>query len=80
MVVLGLAPLTFDLHVNRSVRDPRAYYKQSMSVLEHAKKFRPDVITKTSLMVGLGEKDDEVVKVMEGQSEVIISFGEILHN
>ena len=51
----------------RSVRDPRANYKQSMSVLEHAKKFLPEILTKTSLMVGLGEKDDEVVKVMQGQ-------------
>jgi len=42
------------------VRDPRAKYDQSLSVLEHAKRYRPDLITKSALMLGLGEKDDEI--------------------
>jgi len=37
------------------VRDPRAGYKKTLDVLEHAKKHNPKVITKTSLMLGLGE-------------------------
>ena len=51
----------------RFVRDPRANYKQSMKVLEHAKQYKPSLITKTSLMLGLGETDNEVKKTMEGK-------------
>ena len=42
------------------VRDPRAGYEQTLNVLQHAKRFRPDVLTKTSLMLGLGETDAEI--------------------
>lgn len=47
------------------VRDPRAKYKQTMEVLEHAKKSNPKVVTKTSIMLGLGESDEEVLKCMQ---------------
>ena len=50
----------------RSVRDPRANYNQSLSVLKHVKECQPDMITKTSIMLGLGETDDEVLKTLEG--------------
>jgi lipoic acid synthetase len=46
------------------VRDPRAGYQQTIDVLEHAKQHRPEVLTKTSLMLGLGERDDEIVATM----------------
>ena len=49
------------------VRDPRANYEQSLSVLEHAKKHKPNMITKTSIMLGLGEKDEQVLNVMKGE-------------
>lgn len=49
----------------RLVRDPRASYAQSMDVLKHAKTVRPDVITKTSIMLGFGETDDQVRKTLE---------------
>src|ERR1700742_2573330 len=39
------------------VRDPRAGYDQTMRVLEHAKRHRPGVLTKSSLMLGLGETE-----------------------
>ena len=39
------------------VRDPRAGYEQTLAVLAHAKQHRPQVLTKTSLMLGLGESD-----------------------
>ena len=42
------------------VRDPRAGYQQTLDVLAHGKAYRPDVITKTSLMLGLGEREDEL--------------------
>jgi lipoic acid synthetase len=47
------------------VRDPRAGYAQTIEVLRHAKAHRPDVLTKTSLMLGLGEKDAEILKTMD---------------
>ena len=47
------------------VRDPRAGYEQTLSVLEHAKRHRPDVLTKTSLMLGLGETEEEIVETMD---------------
>ena len=47
------------------VRDPRASYEQTIEVLRHAKAYRPDVLTKTSLMLGLGEKDDEIMQTMD---------------
>ena len=42
------------------VRDARAGYEQTMSVLRGAKAYRPQVLTKTSLMLGLGETDAEI--------------------
>ena len=42
------------------VRDPRAGYQQTLEVLAHAKAHRPTVLTKTSLMLGLGEQSLEV--------------------
>ncbi|KAL3880487.1 hypothetical protein ACJMK2_032722 [Sinanodonta woodiana] len=47
------------------VRDPRANYKQSLQVLEHVKQYKSDVVTKTSLMLGLGETDEQVMTVLE---------------
>jgi lipoyl synthase len=47
------------------VRDPRANYKQSMDVLVAAKKANPKIVTKTSIMLGLGEIDADVIKAME---------------
>ena len=47
------------------VRDPRASYEQTLSVLAHAKRHRPSVLTKTSLMLGLGETDAEVLETMD---------------
>jgi lipoic acid synthetase len=47
------------------VRDPRAGYEQTIAVLAHAKKHRPEVLTKTSLMLGLGETDEEIAETMD---------------
>ncbi|XP_014674720.1 PREDICTED: lipoyl synthase, mitochondrial-like isoform X1 [Priapulus caudatus] len=46
------------------VRDPRAKYKQSMAVLRHVKESDSNMITKTSIMLGLGESDKEVSQTM----------------
>jgi lipoic acid synthetase len=42
------------------VRDPRAGYRRTLDVLAAAKAYRPSVLTKTSLMLGLGETDAEI--------------------
>lgn len=47
------------------VRDNRAGYWQTIDVLAYAKQYRPDVLTKTSLMLGLGETDDEILQTMD---------------
>ena len=63
------------------VRDPRAGYRQTIDVLQHAKRFRPDVLTKTSLMLGLGETDSEIMETMDDlrAAEVdIVTFGQYL--
>jgi len=46
------------------VRDPRASYDQTLDVLAHAKTHRPAVLTKTSLMLGLGETEEEIRQTM----------------
>src|SRR5688572_22781068 len=47
------------------VRDPRAGYEQTIAVLAHAKQYKPAVLTKTSLMLGLGETDEEIAQCMD---------------
>lgn len=46
------------------VRDPRANYEQSLSVLRAAKESKEGIVTKTSIMLGLGETDDEIKQAM----------------
>ncbi len=46
------------------VRDPRAGYEQTLGVLAHAKRHRPSVLTKSSLMLGLGETDEEIAATL----------------
>src|SRR5579871_6516982 len=47
------------------VRDPRAGYERTLGVLAHAKHHRPEVLTKSSLMLGLGETDAEIAECMD---------------
>ncbi len=64
-----------------SVRDPRAGYHQSLGVLEYAKGLRPDLLTKSSIMVGLGETEDEVVRTLADLRSVgvdIVTLGQYL--
>ena len=63
------------------VRDPRAGYEQTLAVLAHAKTYRPDVLTKTSLMLGLGETDAEIRETMRdlrSASVDILTLGQYL--
>ncbi|KAI9364884.1 hypothetical protein DFJ73DRAFT_619809, partial [Zopfochytrium polystomum] len=63
------------------VRDRRANFRQSLSVLEHAKSVRPSLVTKTSMMLGLGELDSEVLQAMKdlrGVGVDVITFGQYM--
>ncbi|KAJ2791051.1 hypothetical protein H4R21_006389 [Coemansia helicoidea] len=50
--------------LQRVVRDYRANYTQSLFVLEHAKRTKPTLLTKSSIMLGVGESDAEVMQTM----------------
>ncbi len=47
------------------VRDPRAGYEQTLAVLAAARRHRPEVLTKSSLMLGLGETDAEIAATLD---------------
>jgi len=51
--------------LTKIVRDPRAGYRQTLNVLEHAKLHRPEILTKSSLMLGLGETEQEITSAMD---------------
>jgi lipoic acid synthetase len=63
------------------VRDPRASYEQTLAVLAFAKQHRPSVLTKTSLMLGLGETADEIAACMDDLRAIgvdILTLGQYL--
>jgi lipoic acid synthetase len=63
------------------VRDPRATFDQSLLILKKAKEFRPDIITKTSIMLGLGETEDDLLEAFEELREVnvdLLTLGQYL--
>jgi len=56
------------------VRDRKASYETSLEVLRNAKSMAPHGFTKSSLMVGLGETEDEIVEAMRDLREVDCDF------
>jgi len=46
--------------LTRPVRDQRAGYEQTMTLLKRVKTWRPEIFTKSSIMLGLGETDEEI--------------------
>ncbi len=68
--VLDAGPHVFNHNVEtvkrlyRKVR-PQANYRQSLEVLEFAKKHRPEALTKSGLMAGLGETEEEVRRALD---------------
>ena len=48
--------------LTHQVRDHRAGYEQTLEVLAYAKTYSPKTISKTSLMLGLGESEDELLE------------------
>ncbi len=67
--------------LQKKARDVRANYQQSLFVLDNIKKLNKNIYTKSSLMLGLGETDNEVIQAMKdlrGIKVDIITFGQYL--
>lgn len=67
--------------LTHKVRDPRAGYQKTLNVLAHAKAHRPGVLTKTSLMLGIGETDGEILQTMDDLLAIgvdILTLGQYL--
>ncbi|TQN64156.1 Lipoyl synthase [Colletotrichum shisoi] len=63
------------------VRDRRATFRQSTKVLAHVKEVKPEMITKTSLMLGLGEQEEEIMDALRQlrQANVdVVTFGQYM--
>ncbi len=63
------------------IRDPRATYKQSLRALKGIKELNPSIYSKTSIMLGLGESESDLVKTMRDLREVdvdILTLGQYL--
>ncbi|MCH7786749.1 MAG: lipoyl synthase [Chloroflexi bacterium] len=66
--------------VFHSVR-PKGDYDQSLELLERAKKIAPDGVTKSGMMVGLGETWDEIIDTMRDLRSVdcdLLTVGQYL--
>ena len=64
-----------------NVRDFRASYDQSLTVLQKIRSLNPMIYTKSSLMLGLGETEQEVIKTMKdlrSKGVSIITMGQYL--
>ena len=67
--------------LDATVRDARASFGQSIAILAEAKRLRPDIITKSSLMVGVGETDeeiDEALGLLRGAGVDLVTIGQYL--
>ncbi len=63
------------------VRDRRAKFRQSLSVLKHAKQAKPGLITKTSIMLGLGETEEQLWETLRELRNVdvdVVTFGQYM--
>merc|ERR1712032_339037 len=59
----------------------RAGYEQTLEVLRHARRVRPDVVTKSSVMLGLGETAEEIQQTLVDLKDAgveIVTFGQYL--
>ncbi|MEM0287349.1 MAG: lipoyl synthase [Nitrososphaerota archaeon] len=62
------------MFLTRTVRDPRAGYWQSLSVLRNVKKLDRNIYTKSSIMVGLGETEEEIQLAMMHLRQADVDF------
>ena len=67
--------------LQRKARDVRAGYSQSLKVLKAVKELDKSIYTKSSLMLGLGETDEEVMKSMQDLRDIyvdVLAIGQYL--
>ncbi len=67
--------------LQRPIRDARCSYEQSLRALRRARERSADVVTKSSVMVGIGERDDEVLETMHDLREAgvrVVTIGQYL--
>ena len=60
---------------------PEANYQRSLEVLKHAKLYKKDIVLKSGLMLGLGEKKKEVIDLMKDLANAgvdILTIGQYL--
>lgn len=63
------------------IRDRRATYRQSLSILQAAKQTKPSLVTKTSMMLGFGETDEQVMQTLKDLREIecdVVTFGQYM--
>ena len=63
------------------VRDRRAKFRQSLAVLKHAKESKPSLITKTSIMLGLGETEEQLwdtLRELRANDVDVVTFGQYM--
>ncbi|KAG7840967.1 hypothetical protein KL942_001955 [Ogataea angusta] len=86
--VLASSPLDVFAHnletvedLTPHIRDRRATYRQSLSVLRTAKETNGNLVTKTSLMLGFGETDDQLLQTLKDLRENnvdVVTFGQYM--
>jgi lipoic acid synthetase len=67
--------------LQRSIRDVRCSYDQSLGVLRWVKERSPKTLTKSSIMVGIGETDHEVLETMRDLRDAgvdVVTLGQYL--
>jgi len=57
-----------------TVRDPRSGYDQSLTLLQRVKERNPNMMTKSSIMVGVGETQHEVIEAMADLRALGVDF------
>lgn len=68
-------------NLTRTIRDPRASYAQSLFVLKSLAAHNSKIITKSSLMLGFGESETDVIKTMHDIKDTgvkILTLGQYL--
>ncbi|KAI8937478.1 hypothetical protein NX059_005196 [Plenodomus lindquistii] len=63
------------------VRDRKAKFRQSLAVLRTAKEAQPDIITKTSIMLGLGETEEQLwhaLRELRANNVDVVTFGQYM--
>ncbi len=84
--VLDANPTVFNHNLETVARlhppiRPQADYERSLRTLELARELRPDIRTKSGLMVGLGETDDELIEALRDLRRVgcdLVTIGQYL--